>query len=396
MSRKLLSHSPDLKRLCDDGYVVDIIGGLLLVRDIPYVGKDREVRRGTLVSTLALAGDVTKAPDTHVVHFAGEYPCHADGRPIEALRNASGNFDLGQGVRCQHRFSSKPPSGRYVDYHEKMTTYANIISGHSHAIKSDASPRTYRGEAREEDSVFEYVETASGRAGIGALTDRLVNERIAIIGLGGTGSYILDLVAKTPVREIHLFDGDLFLQHNAFRSPGAATIGDLKNGLTKVEYFSQRYGAMHRGIQAHAVKIRGANLGLLDGTTFAFLCMDGGPEKRQIMEKLTAKGASFIDVGMGLELVDGTLGGILRVTASTPARNDHLHRRIPTAGDAEEDVYASNIQVADLNALNAVLATIKWKKIRGFYRDLEGEYHCTYTTDGNQLVNSETGREEQH
>jgi hypothetical protein len=37
-------------------------------------------------------------------------------------------------------------------------------------------------------------------------------------GLGGTGSYILDLVSKTPVNEILLFDSDDFLQHNAFRS----------------------------------------------------------------------------------------------------------------------------------------------------------------------------------
>ena len=52
-------------------------------------------------------------------------------------------------------------------------------------------------------------------------------------------------------------------------------------------------------------------------------------------------------------------------------------------------MYASNIQVADLNMLNAALAVIKWKKLRGFYRDLEGEHHCTYTTDGNMLLNGD-------
>ncbi len=29
------------------------------------------------------------------------------------------------------------------------------------------------------------------------------------------------------------------------------------------------------------------------------------------------------------------------------------------------------------------------KKIRGFYRDLEREHHCTYTTDGNMLINGD-------
>ena len=95
---------------------------------------------------------------------------------------------------------------------------------------------------------------------------------------------------------------------------------------------------------------------------------------------------------MGLELDDGSLGGILRVTASTPKKRDHVHQgRVPFAGGGKDDIYASNIQVADLNALNGVLAVVKWKKIRGFYRDLEREHHCTYTTDGNALDNAEAG-----
>lgn len=92
---------------------------------------------------------------------------------------------------------------------------------------------------------------------------------------------------------------------------------------------------------------------------------------------------------MGLELVDGTLGGILRVTASTPDERDHVRHRVSFDGGGADDIYSSNIQVADLNALNAVLAVLKWKKIRGFYRDLEREHHSSYTTDGKQLENGE-------
>ena len=54
-----------------------------------------------------------------------------------------------------------------------------------------------------------------------AVTRKLSLKNVAIVGLGGTGSYVLDLVAKTPVRQIHLDDGDMFLQHNAFGSPSA-------------------------------------------------------------------------------------------------------------------------------------------------------------------------------
>ena len=98
---------------------------------------------------------------------------------------------------------------------------------------------------------------------------------------------------------------------------------------------------------------------------------------------------SFVDVGMGLELANGSLGGILRVTASTSDKRDHVRQRVSFEGGGAENVYVSNIQVADLNMLNAALAVIKWKKLLGFYRDLEMEHHCSYTTDGNMLLNGD-------
>ena len=389
MSPEPFSRSPDLKRLRDEGYFVQIRGGLLVMREVPYVHERKEVLTGTLISSLNMAGDQTRAPDTHVVHFDGDYPCDVDGNPIQGISHRSRNTDLGHGLMARHSFSSKPEGG-YADYHHKMTSYANILSGPAEVLRPGVSPRTFREPEDEEDSVFNYTETTSDRVGIGALTEKLRDERVAIIGLGGTGSYVLDFVAKAPVREIRLFDDDEFLQHNAFRSPGAPTLNTLREAPKKVEYLKGIYSNMHRGIDAHAVELDTSSIHLLDGVTFAFLCMDAGESKRLIVRKLEETGAPFIDVGMGLELDDGSLGGILRVTASTPKKRDHVHQgRIPFAGGGKDDIYASNIQVADLNALNAVLAVVKWKKIRGFYRDLEREHHCTYTTDGNALDNAE-------
>ena len=388
MSRALFSHNADLKRLRDEGYFVQVVGGLLVMREVPYVDA-KHVRMGTLISSLTMAGDQTRRPDTHVVHFDGEFPCGPDGTQIRQISHQSGNFDLGHGLKAKHSFSSKPEGG-YVDYFHKMSTYAAILSGPAAVLKPGATPRTFRTPEAEEDSVFNYTETASDRAGIGALSDRLKSDIVAIIGGGGTGSYILDLVAKTPVREIRLFDEDEFLQHNAFRAPGAASIEELREAPKKVDYLKSIYSRMHRGIVANDVALGASNLHLLNGVTFAFVSMDAGEEKRLVVEELEALGASFVDVGMGLELDDGSLGGILRVTASTPEKRDHVHQgRISFAGGGEKDIYSSNIQVADLNALNAALAVIKWKKLRGFHRDLEREHHCTYTTDGNMLLNGD-------
>jgi hypothetical protein len=272
-----------------------------------------------------------------------------------------------------------------------MSTYAAILSGPATNLKPDANPRAFRQPEDEEESVFNYTETASDRVGIGALTERLKPEVVAIIGLGGTGGYVLDFAAKTPAREIRLFDSDEFLQHNAFRAPGAPSIDELRDAPKKVDYFKAIYSRMHRNIVAHPVSLDASTVDLLEGVTFAFLSMDAGEAKRAVVAKLEALNIPFVDVGMGLELVEGSLGGILRVTASTPGKRAHVHQgRISFAGGGADDIYASNIQVADLNALNAVLAIVKWKKIRGFYRDLEREHHSTYTTDGNMLLNGDT------
>lgn len=390
MSRALFNRSPDLKQLLDEGYFVQQRGGFLLMREVPYVDAHRQVRVGTMVSSLTLAGDRTHRPDTHVVYWDGGFPCNADGSPIQGISHQAGRIALGHDLTATHAFSSKPEGG-YLDYHHKMTSYANIIAGPAAVLQPGLTARTFRAPEEEEESVFNYVETASDRVGIGVLTERLMNERIAIIGVGGTGGYILDFVAKTPVREIRLFDQDEFLTHNAFRAPGAPSLEELRETPSKVDYLTGIYSRMHRHIVPHDVALDTNTLDRLDGVTFAFLSLDAGEAKRAIVDKLEAIGASFVDVGMGLELDEGSLGGILRVTASTPERREAARQRISFVGGGADDVYASNIQVADLNALNAVLAVIKWKKLRGFYRDLEGEHHLTYTTDGNMLLNGDLG-----
>ena len=227
MSQQLINRSPDLKRLRDEGYDVEVRAGHLLIKDVPYVNSQRQVKRGVLVSVLTLAGDATTRPSDHVAMFAGEHPCNKDGSEIIKIKNSSARQQIDAGLYIDHLFSSKPSSG-YPDYFEKMDTYATIISSPAHSLDPSATAKTFPAiKADEGESVFNYIDTASSRAEINMVSRKLELEKIAIVGLGGTGSYILDLVAKTPVKEIHLFDGDSFSQHNAFRSPGAPSIDAL-------------------------------------------------------------------------------------------------------------------------------------------------------------------------
>jgi hypothetical protein len=377
-----------LARLRDDGFEIEIRSSFLLVHNVPYVNAQREIKFGVLVSDLSLAGDVTTHPENHVAHFIGTYPCDKDGVEIEKIKNQSQEKSLGPDLAIQHSFSSKPTDG-YIDYHHKMQTYFAIISGSAYSI-DPILPRPTRVvvESDDEESVFNYADTASSRAEINTVTDKLRIGPVAIVGLGGTGSYILDQAAKTPVTGIHLYDGDRFLQRNAFRSPGAPSIDELRAQPMKVDYFKAIYSKMHARIHAHPEYVTEANVGELTKMAFVFTCLDRGEPRRLIFDALTEAGIPFIDVGMGVECVDGSLRGIVRVTTSTAENRDHVAGKV-SFSDSEADDYATNIQIADLNMLNAAFAVIRWKKLFDFYSDLEGEHSSTYTIDGNALDNED-------
>lgn len=392
MSQLLISRSSDLQKLRDQGYEVSVIDGHLVLSHVPYVTAARQVAHGSLVSTLNLSGDTTTTPDTHVVYFVGETPCRADGTPLDNLINAVYDTQLTGNLAVNFMFSHKPvPSGLYPDYFAKMSTYASILLQEAQALDPAATAQTFAPVTDENDtSVFNYLDTASSRAGIATVASKLQIGKVAIIGVGGTGAYILDLLAKTPIGELHLFDGDRFLQHNAFRAPGAPTLEELRSTPYKVDYLAGRYAAMRKGIFPHPVNIHAANLSELDDTDFAFLAIDDGPAKEVIITHLETVGINFIDVGMGIYERLGALGGLVRTTLS---RNDQQSRADARSrisfGDDNANEYTQNIQIADLNALNAALAVIRFKKHLGFFLDLDVTDTSIYMMDSNAIANED-------
>ena len=388
MSQQLISRSPDLRRLRNDGYEIETKEGYLIVHHIPYINGSREIKFGKLISSLTLNNDITIRPDSHVIGFMGEHPCNKDGSLLKAIQHSNPNQSLFDGIIMNYSFSNKPPGG-YEDYYQKVKSYSEIITAQAKAIDPSVTERTFRVVIENvEESVFNYMDTNSSRANINSINTKFKGQRIGIIGLGGTGSYILDLVAKTQVKEILLFDGDVFLQHNAFRSPGAPSIECLNEQFKKVDYFKSIYSKMHKGIRAHAEYISEENIELLNGLSYVFICIDNNQARGMIMSKLRQFGVTFIDVGFGVNIAEDNLVGSVRVTVGTLIKNDHIPKRIGTA-DLGDNEYSTNIQVADLNALNALMAVLKWKKMSGFYQDQIEEHHSTYTINTSQLLNDD-------
>lgn len=398
MSQKLVDRSPDLKRLRDEGYDVQVVGKgtHLRVGSVPFVNAERQIKTGYLLSTLEFEQNNVTKPQDHTAWFGGGTPCDKDGTPLKIIIN-SNRVTLVEGLEVDVQFSTKPRDGKgYPDYYVKMTTYLKIILHQAQAI--DPSVRTDIFPvipADDEVSPFKFYDTSSSRSGITALATKLA-VKVAIVGMGGTGAYVFDQVAKTHAVEIHIYDDDVFSQHTAFRCPGAVSIEDLKPGMKKVGYYDAVYSKFRNGIVPHPYRIGLENVHELNAMQFVFLCLDSGELKDAIMQSLEEAAIPFIDVGMGVHEKQGALIGILRATTSTPAKRDHIRgkNRVSFAPAAGPNDYSRNIQVADLNAFNAILAVMKWKKLFGFYHDLKHEHHTTYVIETNKL-SSEDQSEDQ-
>lgn len=369
MSTSPFVRDPSTRRLLDDGYDLAIIGNHLIVRKVPYVTAGTAVAYGCLAYPITLSGDRIKDESgDHRIWFVGEQPFAQDGKTLPGaspeVRGISPDFV------ASYMISSKPKCGSYSDEYAKVTSYVRILSHPAIAINPSvtATPGAAWQEV-EDDLPFVYRDTATSRAGLAALNRRFRGQKIGIIGLGGTGSYILDQVAKTWVDAIELFDGDVLDNHNAFRAPGAVGIEDLRQRPNKATYFARVYSHMHTGITAHPVFLDRDNLNLLADCTFVFAAAADAIAKPDIITWLDERGIPSIDVGMGIREEGGHLSGLLCATSRFPQQRSSSQLAQVTAGNAGPNEYDRNIQTADLNALNAMLAIVNWKKHLGYYAD---------------------------
>ncbi len=387
-----INHSEDLKRLRDEGVEYSLVKGtILIVKDIPYLNNEVQLKYGTLIVTLSTTGDTLLPPADHTAFWCGEQPCNTDGSVISGLINGPSHRDFGSGIFSNYFLSRKPieNGGKYLSYYDKVMQHINMISTPTKEQYPIECKRTKDTTVlQDEELPFVYGDTNASRANITGVCECMENQKLAIIGLGGTGMYLLDLLAKCPVAEIHLFDDDIFNNHNSFRAPGAADIDILNRQPTKVSYAAEVYCHIKRNIIPHEYKINPENISELDNMDFIFICVDSANVRNMIAKYLAEAGKSFIDSGLGLELNNGHIVGQVRVTAAITGHFDHLRDALSSMSGDEDDPYASNIQIAELNSMAALLAVVKWKKLLGFYADTSSlnDFNAVYCVDSNSII----------
>ena len=284
--------------------------------------------------------------------------------------------------------SSKPASGAYPSQYEKVTAYVRILSHPAMALDptATATPGAAFQEV-EDDLPFNYRDTATSRAGLAQLNTAFSGQHLTIVGLGGTGGYVLDQVAKTPVDQHPAHRRRRLRQPQRLPGARSATLEQLQQRPTRSTTSRTMYGNMHTGITAEAV-LHHRRQPVAARRRHLRVPVHGRRD-REAPDRDTPAGP-----GHPVHRRRHGCRGDRRQALRPPPRDLRRRRRgrlrtlarLPAPAE-ERDDYDRNIQVADLNALNAQLAVGRWKRHLGFYADATAEHISTYSIFTNDIVN---------
>lgn len=369
MSHPLINLDPDFARLQDEGYDIEVRGGYFLVHHVPFLGKDGKLQFGDLRINLRMSGSQILPPTVHTAYWWKERPCLESGDYIPSLGDLRENADFGNGLLSSFMFSLYPDNGMYKSYYDKAVSYYNTIAGPAlHKFPDALREVKARLIIPEEESSLNYIDTNSSKSNLSHMNQLFKTQRVAIVGLGGTGAYVLDYLAKLDLKEIALYDGDEFNSHNAFRAPGAPSVETLESRMSKCEYLASIYSNMNNAIQWHVEMIGASNIHKLYDYDIVFICIDSNAARNFITRNLADHNVSFIDSGLGLFVTESSVGGNVRVTTAFTGCYDHLKDAFGDSDlDNEDNPYKTNVQIAELNSVAAAFSVIKWKQMLGFY-----------------------------
>ncbi|MDE0230332.1 MAG: ThiF family adenylyltransferase [Spirochaetaceae bacterium] len=229
---------------------------------------------------------------------------HADGSPIQNC--IDGDEKTWSTISIRKGSQGSP---------EKDESATDLIHRYAKQVVGAVSASGYSETASlQVPNPFKIPNTFEARAAIGPVQDRIRDQRTAIIGLGGTGAYVLDLIAKTPVMEIHLLDSDDMNWHNFMRAPGAPTAEEIelrhKARLRKVDYYYSKYASLREGIHPHPVRVDNpatfSEFLSVHPIDYAFVCidqLDDGDSPRQdvVYCALSEAAIPFIDSGVSID-----------------------------------------------------------------------------------------------
>ena len=355
------------------GWRIEVSKNRISLSEVPYRQESGETGRCQITVDTQNDGLTMKTPE-HVrnARHAATLTGVSGGRAYQANGEAVGNVIWTDGSdTCV--ISIMPDAGEYVNAWHALIVYATSVASPAGSVEQEQVERIFEFEIEGEDS----REMKTWR-------DRARGQKIEIIGLGGVGLWILDLMSKTYVSEISIWDGDVIEGRNLLRVPGWASQEAI--GRNKAEYFGEHYQRYRKGISIHPEYWQqDKHRNVFDESSFVFISVDDVDARTALCETLVQKGIPFIDVGMGIELEEGRVRGSCQVfySGENPGR---WRTAIPTAEGPEGAKAYYDLQLADLGALNAALAVGVWRRHIEQYGDEERDWLTRYLIEENDLL----------
>lgn len=336
-------------------------------------------RLGDAVHAVRIRIDSTEAHDSLAYN--------ADGTPIgnwvRGDRSTWADISIRKG--SENRPEDDPSAQDVIYRYVKHIVGAVAVSDGSSLAPSVAS------------NLFKIPNTFEARSGIGPVQDRIRHTRIAVIGAGGTGAHILDLLAKTPV-EIHLLDSDDLDWHNFMRAPGAPTTDEIEaqhsEPLRKVAYYHAKYSSLRDGIHAHTIRVDSplqfAEFLAAHPIDFAFVCIDqlpdsDSPRQDAVYEALSEAGIPFVDSGVSITVNGDTVSGAI-TTSFYAAGSMEWKDAIPNARARGDLPGYRNVQLPEVNAMAASLAVMEWRRRTGQYVSKSDSFLHRFRLEGPRIV----------
>lgn len=354
------------------GWTLEVRPNRLSVGGVPYRKKDGVADKCQIIVETQNDGLTMKAPEHsggagHAVKLSGV----EGGRAYQTTGEPVGNV-LWTDNENECVISIKRDGGEYLNAWHALTVYTSRVAGEVGA------------EEREQiESVFRFEVDGEDARDMKIWRNRARGQEIGIVGLGGVGLWILDMMCKTDVRTIGIWDGDRIEGRNLIRAPGWASQEAI--GKNKAEYFGEQYGKMRKGISVHGQHWhpdRSENS--FEGLDFVFVAVDKSKTRTALCENLEDMRIPFVDVGMGIERRNEGVRGSCQVFFSGED-SGRWRIGIPTVEGVGEEEY-HELQLADLGALNAALAVGIWRRHIGQYEAEERDWLIRYRIENNDLL----------
>ena len=316
----------------------------------PNVPGRCEIWVGVATDTDQLQGGLEwQGSNTHVADIRGL----TNGAVCDRMGNQIGNpVRTDNGNSCT--ISIQRDEAGYRDGWEALKTYINAIYGGFLASDPSSShqaerPYTFQilGE-RSRDEV-QWLDLVRG-------------EKTVIVGLGGVGAWIADLLVMADVAEINGWDDDLIEGKNIIRMPGAVSPDWI--GKSKAQWFEETYSKIHHQVHGHKESVSDQNAKeMCTNTTFGFVAVDNDEGREIACNAMAEVGIPFIDVGIAVNRIEDQITCSIRLTISAPY-DDAWRKAVPKVDKAGQDIYGK-LELPDIAAIAAGLVVQSWRKIRG-------------------------------